>query len=320
MVRSQKVSKKYIPISTVVASFAGMLMAVPLAYAVGSPANIAAAGQNQQAVSQVSQADFAKFAYAFNQGYEARTASATTSSTATPTCSDASVVVPGVGAAAASSDGGGSAQSMTVSAPLGRGSGGMGSVYVPKSAPKMSPQDTTRWASMVNSFNSYAVYNSSTVMNTNSNNTLGSNNSTSTSIAVKDSKNVMVGVSNDPSVSQMNASNSFNKDSYNTKTDTTIVNDSFNKPVTIDSNNATATTNTTNVAKDSFNKTNVTNTTDSNNKTDTTNTMSIDVTKTENKTIDSNNTTTTDTKNTTNTNVNTEVTVPQEDKNNNHAL
>jgi len=316
MVRSQKITKKYVSLSTMVASFAGMLMAVPLAYAIGSPANIAVAGQNQPS-SLVSQSDFAKYAYAFNQGYEARTASATSSSSTPGVCTDASAAVPESSGAVTETmsqgaTGGGAETTSTPRTSWGMSMGmGMGAAHAPMAKPDKTGEDHARWAAMVNSCNSYAVYNSSSVVNTNSNNTVGSNNATHTSIDVADSKHVMIGVSNDPVATQMNTNDSFNKDSYNntTTTNTAVITDSFNKPVAIDSGNTSTVTNTTNHTDDSYNtvdttaNSNNTSTTtstsnettntavDSNNTTTTTNTANLDVTNTENKTVDSYNTT-----------------------------
>lgn len=265
---------KYISGSTVASSFLGMMMAVPFAFALGSsPANNTAAAQSgQTSTAQVSTADFAKFAYAYNQGYEARVASASATSTDMTTCSEASVTTGG--------------------------SGGASAEVVPAKAVKSGGgQHQGKLAAMVNSYNSYTsmIYNSSSVTNTNSNNNVGSNNSTSTSIKVGESKGMlMIGVSNDPQATQIATNDSFNKDSYNTKTDTTIVNDSFNKETNVAINSGNTSTETTTVNKtdidDSYNTKNIDVTKDSNN------TMSneMNVTNNETKTIDSNNTTTID--------------------------
>lgn len=264
---------KYISGSTVASSFLGMMMAVPFAFAFGSsPANNTATAQTgQTSTAQVSTADFAKFAYAYNQGYEARVASASATSTDATTCSEATVTTGGSGGASAE----------VVPAKVVKSGGG---------------QHQGKLASMVNSYNNYTsmIYNSSSVTNTNSNNSVGSNNSTKTDISIKDAKGVMVGVSNDPAATQIATNDSFNKDSYNTKTETTIVNDSFNKETNVAINSGNTSTETTTVNKtdidDSYNTKNIDVTKDSNN------TMSneMNVTNNETKTIDSNNTTTID--------------------------
>lgn len=276
MTRSRKITKKYISVSTIVSTFAGMMMAVPFAFALSSPANNASAAQaGQTATAQVTTADFAKYAYAYNQGYDAHVASASTGSLAT--CSEASVLTPGSGA------GGGVVASASTSeaAPM-----------PVKRAAKPVAADH-RMASMVNSYNTYTsmIHNSSSVTNTNSNNTVGSNNATTTEVKVEDSKGVMIGVSNDPSATLMATNDSFNKDSYNTKTDTTVVNDSFNKEtnLAIDSGNTSTETETVNVTKTE------TNTVDSNNTMSHEMNMTSEVNKTENTAIDSFNTTTVDT-------------------------
>lgn len=246
---------KYISGSTAVSSFLGMMMAVPFAFALGSsPANTtaSAAQSGQTSNAQVSTADFAKFAYAYNQGYEARVASASASSTDTTTCSEASVTTGGSGGASAD-------------------------VSPVKAAKSGGVAHQNKLASMVNSYNTYTsmVYNSSSISNTNSNNSVGSNNSTATSINVDHAKGVMIGVSNDPQASQVATNDSYNTDSYNTKTNTSIVNDSFNKETNV---SVTKTD-----IDDSYNTKNVDVTKDSNN------TMSneMNVTNNETKTIDS---------------------------------
>lgn len=232
MKRSQHIIKKYISGPAAVSSFLGMMFAVPFAFALSSPANNTASAQSgQTSTAQVSTADFAKFAYAFNQGYEARLTSASASSTDKTTCSEASVTAGGSGSAA------------DVSSPK-----------VTKAGSGAGHQDKghqDKLASMVNSYNTYTsmVYNSSSVANTNSNNTVGSNNSTSTSVKVDHSKGVVIGVSNDPEATLVATNDSFNKDSYNSSTQTSIVNDSYNT----ETNTVVDSGNTTNVTKNSNN-------------------------------------------------------------------
>lgn len=255
-----KRSRQYISAPAVVSSFLGMILAVPLAFALSSPANDASAAQSgQTATAEVTTADFAKYAYAFNQGYEARLASASASSTdMDTTCSEASVTSGRSGSG--------------VSAPSSK---------VTKSGSDASHQN--KLASMINSYNTYTsmVYNSSSVTNTNSNNAVGSNNSTMTSVKVEDSKGVLIGVSNDPYASQVATNDSFNKDSYNTSTQTSIVNDSYNSETNTAVNSGNTSTSTKNVTENSNNTT-------SNEVNTTTNT-------TQNKTIGSYNETTVDT-------------------------
>lgn len=286
----------------IASSFTGMIMALPLVFTLSSSASRVNGYQAQPAVqnqstAQVSDADFAKFAFAYDKGYQARTANVSTATVTTPgTCTDTSA--PSVGTE----------------------SGGSGA-YMPVAPAAMRTEHKAPvgmhapLASVVNSYNSYVstINNSSSVSNTNSNNTAGSNNMTMTSINAHELKG-MVTIDNSPTTTQVAAVDSFNKDSYNTKTDTkiqdsyntktdtkiedsyntttntTAVSDSFNKQVAIDSGNTSTETNNTvnDVTKtiDSNNTTNVTK--DSNNTTNTSNTL--DVTNTETKTIDSNNT------------------------------
>lgn len=222
----ESTTKKLISAPVVVSSFMGMTVAALVAFGMQASMNVSALQQANQATSQVNTVeDFAKFAYAYNQGYEARVTSAS-SSEAGGQAACSSVEVSAAPAAE-------SAQVNSIAAPVG-GKGGGGA------AAKMSD----RTAAMVNSYNSYTsmVNNSSSVTNVNSNNTVGSNNSTQTDISVERSMGVVVGVENKQTGTQMNASDSFNRDSYNTTNETSIVNDSYNRDV--DVTNTTTTTNT----------------------------------------------------------------------------
>lgn len=248
---SQTDTKKIISLPTLVSSFVGIMMAVPLAFALNAPMNASATQQANQVTSQANVDDFAKFAFAFTQGYEAKATSATTSDGGGQgSCSEASVSASG------GSGGGGHAASTvqmnSYVAPAGGKGGGGSQRHAPA---KM----TKHMAAMMNSYNNYTsmVNNSSTVNNVNSNNHVGSHNSTKTSIEVEDSKGVMVGVSNDSTSVQKNANESFNEDSYNTKNETSIINDSFNKDI------ANTTTNTTTTDIDINHEMNVTKTEDS---------------------------------------------------------
>lgn len=262
--------KNMVHVSTVfLSSFAGMILAVPLAFAIGNPANTAEA-QNAGSSAVSSQEDLAKFAYAFNQGYEAKAASMVTGA---GTCTEASVSTPGEGSASA------------VSAVSHHGSGavatsastmhsGKGSWKHP--AKHHSPSEHKKWESIVNSYNTYksTVHNTNTtnVTNTNSNNTIGSHNTTSTEVKVDDSKGVIIGVSNESTATQNAANESFNHDSYNNTTNnttnTTTISDSFNKETNTAINSGNTMNKVTNETKviDSYNTennttTNTTNTT-----------------------------------------------------------
>ncbi len=228
-------TKKGMSLPVIASSFVGVLAAIPLAFALSAPITATATQSGQSVTSQANVEDFAKFAYAFNQGYEASASSSTTNgSGAQTTCSEATVTV------GSGQDSNGTTQ-VNMANPSAGKSGSTGS--------------TDRTASLVNSYNTYTsmVNNSSTVHNVNSNNSVGSHNSTETTIDVSKSHGVMIGVSNDPEAEQANANNSFNEDSYNTKTDTSIINDSFNKEVT----------NTTTIDTDITKETTITKTEDS---------------------------------------------------------
>ncbi len=219
----ENTSKKLISVPVLFSSFIGMIVAASLAFGLQASMNASALQQSNSAE------DFAKFAYAFNQGYEARATSAS-SSDGQVSCS--SVTAP-------TSDQAGATQTNTAVAPVGGKGAGVAAVKA-----------SARTAAMINSFNSYTsmVNNSSSVTSINSNNTVGSNNTTKTDVSIKHSKGVVVGISNEQTGTQVNAEDSFNKDSYNTKNETTIVNDSFNKDV--DVTNTTTTTTDVDVNKE----------------------------------------------------------------------
>lgn len=261
--KNQTTKKDYI--KTAMASFIGVIAAVPMVMAVGSPNNAVNALQGQGASSsaQVSgaPADFAKFVYAYNQGSQATLAAATTTASSSVGCTEATATADKSGVVASARTG--AVQGASTWKPVG-GSGAGGAV-----APKHAEDMVKAYYSYYSVFNS----SSSTVTNTNSNNTVGSNNSTETKIEVEDAKGVMIGVSNDPVATNVSNSESFNKDSYNPET--SVINDSFNKEmnVAIDSGNTTTENTAVTKVEDSYN---------TETKTETeTNTTEIDVVKTE---------------------------------------
>lgn len=217
--------------------------------------------------SQASADDFAKFAYAYTQGYEARTAS---SSGGAAACVDVPSMPGGMGGASASSEATAEgAVASAVAAPVtqaaSRGSAVLGSKWNAPAGTKHysshhgSYQD--RIAQMVNSYNTYnsstAINNTSSVTNTNSNNTVGSHNSSSNEVRIEDARGVLVGINTNQETTSNQASNSFNTDSYNTSTTTTtnVANDSFNTTTNtaIDSGNTTTENTAVNVVDDSYN-------------------------------------------------------------------
>ena len=240
---------------TIVSTFIGMVMAVPLTIGISSLANNAGALPNEQAVAESTTADFAKFAYAFNQGYQASAVSTTSGAVA---CVDVPSQGAGAGAvsAAAVSMPAGAQSEATVT--YGRGSGGTAwSTPVKPVIHRADKHGSDLAAHMVNSYNSYTsmVHNSSSVSYTNSNNVVGSNNSNSTKIEVEDAHNVAIGVDNTQSAVQMQANESFNHDSYNTETNTLINNDSFNEEtnVAINSGNTVTENTAINHVEESYN-------------------------------------------------------------------
>ncbi len=270
MLHSSTKEKKTL-ISTAAASFVGILAAVPLVASMYSPNNGVSAleGQTSATSSQSTgaQADYAKFVYAYNQGYLASAESGDAKSTVS--LGGGSCTEPDMEQAAAGGMGAGGGAVSTVSmmgAPSMRQVGGRGNVTPPAET-----------ASAWHAYYSYMsqVYNSSSsiVNHTNSHNTVGSNNSTSTEISVEDAKNVDIGVNNETTTTNTSIDDSFNEDSYNTttETNTTIVNDSFNHEVTNTDNSVNT--------EDSFNNETSTEINDSNNTTttETTTETNIDV-------------------------------------------
>lgn len=230
---SNLVDKKLVSGSTVISSFVGVIMAVPLAFMLNASINNANALQPVDGSAvQANVDDFAKFAFAFNQGYEASAVSKT-SGGGGQTCSEATVSAGG-GAGAMQFNAAGSPAVLGASTGNGAWANGGGQADAAKKA-----------TAMVGSYYNYTsmVNNSNTVTNVNSNNTVGSHNSTQTDVNVEKSKGVYVAVSSETKATQKNANESFNTDSYNTTNDTKIVNDSFNKEVT----NTKTITNTTDI-------------------------------------------------------------------------
>lgn len=226
------ISKKLISAPTVVSSFVGIMLAVPLAFALRAPMSASAVQPASQVVtSQANVEEFARYAHAFNQGYEASLASTSASSSSGDGVSCAVVETPTATQVSAGKGSASTQQGNYYVAPSVGGRGGGGSA-------KMS----SRVAAMTSSYYNYTsmVNNSSTVNNnnTNSNNTVGSNNSTKTSLNLDANHtrgDIKIGISNESNSVQQNANESFNKDSYNTTTETSIINDSFKK----DSENTT---------------------------------------------------------------------------------
>ena len=225
-------TKKLISAPTVVSSFVGIMLAVPLAFALRAPMSASAVQPASQTVTAQSNVEeFARYAHAFNQGYEASLASASASSSSGDGVSCAVVETPTATQVSADKGSASTQQGNYYVAPSVGGRGGGGSA-------KMS----SRVAAMTSSYYNYTsmVNNSSTVNNnnTNSNNTVGSNNSTKTSLNLDANHtrgDIKIGISNESNSVQQNANESFNKDSYNTTTETSIINDSFKK----DSENTT---------------------------------------------------------------------------------
>lgn len=251
-------SKKFLSMPTVVSSFVGIMLAVPLAFAISGPMQASAADQTGQAVTaQANVDDFALFAQAFNQGYDAKVANATSTGGGGATCAEATATVAGGQGSGQLAGVASTSQSNVYRAPAVGGKGG--GVMPGKTSNKVSEKMSERTKAMVQSFynytsmtnNSSTVNNTHTTTNTNSNNTVGSNNSTKTELNVDANKtrgDVVVGVTNESTSVQENINESFNKDSYNTKTDTTIINDSFKK----DSENTTTVTTDIDVNKETY--------------------------------------------------------------------
>lgn len=229
-------------VATAVASFVGIMAAIPVSLALFSTDGQAGAlEQPVVTTAQVADASFAQYTHAYTQGYLANALTGESKATVGTVCYDdtSAVEVGADGAVAAYSSkkavgGFGSAPAR----PVGGSGGGLNEDSVRKS---------------YNSYWSY-VYNSAVteINNTNSNNTVGSNNSTSTSIRVDDLEDGIISVDNKNTTINTSIDDSFNKDSYNTETNTVVNNDSFNETTTVIKDSGNETT----VIKDSGNETN----------------------------------------------------------------
>lgn len=224
------------------ASFVGMLAAVPLSFALATSVGTANAAPSQQSAhSAVSgpRYDYDDFMHGYQQGFTARTASSTQNQTLSsddPFCVTVGDTMnenwvmneaPDVHVNGASWGG-------------GRGAG--------------MPDAEQAWQQYVtNSYNSdYSQHNASYV---NSNNTVGSHNTTSstssTNVDVKDSHGVVVAANSESNATNETyyEGNSEIKDSYNTdnsSTTETKVEDSFNTETEVKTENDTTINNTTN--------------------------------------------------------------------------
>ncbi len=194
--------------STAIGSFIGIMAAIPVAMGLYNPGALVGATQDQKATStaEVSgvPADFMQYAYAYSQGYAAKASSSATNSSAT------------AGSACAES---------TIST-------GEGQVLGDSTSKPTPVKQQADFGEVIHSYNEFKsfVYNSSTstINNTNSNNTVGSNNTTKTDIEIEDSKGVLLGVTNTTTGTNISSDDSFNKDSYNTETENVAINESFN--------------------------------------------------------------------------------------------
>ena len=217
--------QKYISVPVLLSTFIGVLAALPMALTMNSAINVGAAPVDKAAVQSDAEA-FARYAHAFNQGYDASLSSSSSMAGSQPSsCSESTASVGGGSEAMPSGTTAHAATPMRSVSGHGR-----------TSAAAASHDVSDRTAHMVNSYNSYVstVNNSSTATSTNvnSNNTVGSHNMTRTDVSVEDSLGVVVGVENESTATQNNTSESFNEDSFNTSTETTTVSDSFNTDVT----------------------------------------------------------------------------------------
>ena len=255
-------------VATAVASFVGIMAAVPIGFALFNPdVNRVGATTDQPATSITADAAYAQYAHAYTQGYLASVhGGGATASVDDNSCREAasSAQVGGQGATATSTTHSTTAHA-TVNGGYGQhNGGGQGSVDWNDDDDNGNHVMTPReWREHVSkSYNSYSTTHNSShseVNNsyTNSNNVVGSHNSTETNVEVKDSKNVDITTENETSGSNVAVSDSFNKDSYNTETNTTVVNDSFNETTTentvvVDDSYNTETNNSVKV-EDSYN-------------------------------------------------------------------
>jgi hypothetical protein len=255
-------------------SFTGMILAIPIALGIYMPNNNSAQAQSAQdgATTAVAKSDYAMFAYAYSQGMLA--ASKTSSQSTASTCQEQDTTsgeanMPGMG----SVSGGTALQSDMLLAPASSGfTPGRGNV----SGMGDEDSDMTHNTTVTNAYNTYKSIVENSWNYINSNNTVGSYNTNTTSVDVSDSYGVTVGVSNDNT--STNVSN--NDISHSSVDTTTTVDNSDTNSTTV--NNTTETSN--------VNSGNTTTMVDSGNTTtNTTTTTNID---SNNTTTDSNNTTT----------------------------
>ena len=251
MSRTKVETTKLISMQTMVSSFVGIMAAVPLAFALASPMNASAE------TGSVTMADLEKFAYVLGQGQQASLANVTTG--AATVCTEDAVVKAGADGDKAGAtvvlgafNGGGSGWTVGAGGVLGNGggfgkAGGNGGVLAAANG-----NGNGKLASSLGSYYHYSntVNNSSSVSSVNSNNHVGSHNATTTEIEIEDSRNIMLGVNNQPTAVQNNASESFNEDSYNTMNVT---------KTEIDNTNTSNSNNTTNTEMTAVNKTETTN-------------------------------------------------------------
>jgi hypothetical protein len=220
-------------IITAAASFVGMLAALPVAFLVVSAAQPASAMPNQ-----ATDASYKQYLQGYTQGYLATVKQDNSSTINAPNC----------------------AENTSSSASTGSGT-------VAETA-NVSYQPMTQKAWSQNVTNSYNTYTSSThttnkittvinkkhVTNINSNNTIGSNNTTVSQVTVKDSAGAVVTSSatgNGNVVTGTNVNNVNSNNTTNTTVDVDVkVEDSFN---TDSHDKTTNVTNNTNVINDSFN-------------------------------------------------------------------
>jgi hypothetical protein len=200
-------------------SFMGMLAAVPVVMMLVASNAPASAAPNTTS-------DYDKFAYAYTQGYLANAGDVTTEN-----MDACGLPVGGMGSvgdmhgsgAAAITDG---AVAVSGSFVPGKGNvGGSGHAVLPEEL-------------MQEIHESYNTYHYNYV---NSNNSIGSNNSTSTSVAVSDSENVHIDTENTTDISNdvenNSAIDSFNEEVTNTTNTSIAVDDSFNEVDIDDSGN-----------------------------------------------------------------------------------
>ena len=232
MSQNNAVSAKKTTILSAVASFAGMMAAIPVSLAIFS------AAPQAQAMQQPQNDSYAQYAKAYTQGYLA-----STDESAPVNCQDSQP-----------------AEETEMAAPQATTTSYTKQQMPPKHHNKMmSPKELEQ--TINNSYNTYVsnVHNETKVhtKNINSNNTIGSNNTSNSSVTVKDSNGAVVSSNTTATGNNLSNTSVSNVASNNTA----VVNDSFNqdshdkKIVVKDSGNTTTTTtNNTSIINDSFNK------------------------------------------------------------------